>query len=870
MNNTPSSPKQSGKKKNDRKRGKNNEYSDGHRKYKGQAREFNNKRAEQDNKDDPTPSQPNEDKRKNKSDSENSPRIVFPRKQRRVKIRSNQNKQEELQRSKLVLDSGAMQPVVNDKWKIISRRPCQHEVEAFDGSTVNVDEIVSAAAKYELPHGDPIILVLHEAHLVHNSDDALVNPHAIRNANHVVSDTFLRHGGEQQIVLENGMELPLEEEAGHELCLPIIKPTDEDMKLLQMDLVLFAPNPVDSPSYLQINRLSIGGISDQAVSYWMKRLCLNKDTTKRTLASSTVFGLVQQDGRLRQHFKPRFPALSVRRLRTTVWTDTAFPAGGLRSIRGFTAFQIFYGKDSYISVYPMKSRQQYYEALQHFVTNEGAPQKLISDNASEMMTSGKVSSYLHKMHIQQASTEPYMPHQNRAERAIQHVKSLGLRVMRHAPADLWCYALQYCAAISNIQSRKGLNWRSPYEVRWGHTPDISHLQLGFYERIWYYAPERKFPNSRELPGRILGPAYNTGDALSFYILTETRSILVRSVVRPWNDSDQPLLPESYFSDAGEKLHSKEEHPVREDYVTRSSTHSDPSSKEEEPEEAKEIDTNDIQTERHVSFEDIDEPELDVVPFIQEPSVSPASVSNIDVIAATEDSPAEYRKILSHRKDDKGWFWFLVQWTDDSESWIHYKTLRQDDPVGLAHYCQETNLTNAHGLKWTRNIAMLRVRLVKQRQTRMKYGIPIPRTFYEARALDKQNGENLWQNATKKEVDCLIQYQAFRPLKRGELPPAHYQKAPLLVVFDLKSDLRRKTRIVVGGHRVDASSFEAYAPVASLKSFRIVSTIAHQKGFEVLPSDVETAYLETAYLKAHTPEMIAVKLGPEFGVDLQGR
>jgi len=143
----------------------------------------------------------------------------------------------------------------------------------------------------------------------------------------------------------------------------------------------------------------------------------------------------------------------------------------------------------------------------------------------------------------------------------------------------------------------------------------------------------------------------------------------------------------------------------------------------------------------------------------------------------------------------------------------------------------------------------------------KYGIEVPSTFYQARSLDKANTNNLWQNAIDKEVT----YQAFRTLARGEPPPSHYQKAPLLVVFDIKSNLRRKTRIVVGGHKVDSANFDSYAPVASLKSFRIISTLAHKKHFDVLPSDVETAYLN-----ATTPELIAVKLGPEFGIDLQGR
>ncbi|MEL7343132.1 MAG: hypothetical protein AAGM67_21790, partial [Bacteroidota bacterium] len=187
----------------------------------------------------------------------------------------------------------------------------------------------------------------------------------------------------------------------------------------------------------------------------------------------------------------------------------------------------------------MKSRQNFFDSLQTFVTNEGAPLKLISDNASEMANSTQVHAYLRRLHIPQGFTEPYMPHQNRAERAIQHVKAIGCRLMDKAPRNLWCFAIQFAAELSNIQARKGLNWRTPFERRKGHTPDISHLQLSFFEEVFYYAPERKFPHPRELPGRILGPAFDTGDALCFYVLTSTNSIIVRSIIRARDTNEAP-------------------------------------------------------------------------------------------------------------------------------------------------------------------------------------------------------------------------------------------------------------------------------------------------------------------------------------------
>ena len=49
-------------------------------------------------------------------------------------------------------------------------------------------------------------------------------------------------------------------------------------------------------------------------------------------------------------------------------------------------------------------------------------------------------------------------------------------------------------------------------------------------------PTASFPRNKELPGRFVGVAENTGDALTFYILTDhTNQIIARSVVRPVSD-----------------------------------------------------------------------------------------------------------------------------------------------------------------------------------------------------------------------------------------------------------------------------------------------------------------------------------------------
>eukprot|EP00968_Pinguiococcus_pyrenoidosus_P017625 scaffold1773_cov164-Pinguiococcus_pyrenoidosus.AAC.1 len=92
----------------------------------------------------------------------------------------------------------------------------------------------------------------------------------------------------------------------------------------------------------------------------------------------------QQEGhqQLQRHIKPRFPFLNVRRLRCDVYTDTFFASQ--MGIHGYTCAQMFYGSDGHISVYPMKRKNQFYQALQQFISDHGAPRRLISDGAKEV------------------------------------------------------------------------------------------------------------------------------------------------------------------------------------------------------------------------------------------------------------------------------------------------------------------------------------------------------------------------------------------------------------------------------------------------------------------------------------------------------
>jgi hypothetical protein len=132
-------------------------------------------------------------------------------------------------------------------------------------------------------------------------------------------------------------------------------------------------------------------------------------------------------------------------------------------------------------------------------------------------------------------------------------------------------------------------------------------------------------------------------------------------------------------------------------------------------------------------------------------------------------------------------------------------------------------------------------------------------------MDVKNQDNKWKEAMEKEISSIQEHKTFEFLHPDALPPEGYQCAPLRMIFDVKSDLRRKARLVVGGHKVDASNQSSYSSVEKLDSTRLLNVIAKAQGLKVLAGDIGNAYLN-----AEMTEKVYCICGPEFGPELEGR
>ena len=153
---------------------------------------------------------------------------------------------------------------------------------------------------------------------------------------------------------------------------------------------------------------------------------------------------------------------------------------------------------------------------------------------------------------------------------------------------------------------------------------------------------------------------------------------------------------------------------------------------------------------------------------------------------------------------------------------------------------------------------------KRTGPKFKHGIQVPRNLREARELDRINGNNLWEEAIKKEIDQLRQYEVFKKLPKGKSAPKGYTFVPLHITFDVKFDLRRKARMVAGGNFTDPGYEDVFSGVVSIDSVRIGFFLADLNNLEKCAADVGNAFLHGT-----TRELIYCIAGPEFGEEWEG-
>jgi hypothetical protein len=643
---------------------------------------------------------------------------------------------------------------------------------------------------------------------------------------------------------------------------------------------------------------------------------ISAERIKATLAATTQFGRTVVRFPFRMHFKTRFPAANVDRLNDAVATDTFFsntPAvnDGIPGHGGVTMAQIFCARNSQLGLaVPMRSEKDMPQTIHEWIRTYGAPNMLISDNAKVEI--GKtVQDILRYYVIKDHQSEPNFQHQNYAERRIQELKRMLNTILDRtgAPADMWLLCLLYITYLMNRLSVDSLGGKSPIEAAFNQVPDVSPLlAFWWYQPVYYQAHDVKFPSdSKEKLGRWVGVAENKGDLMTFWVMDElTRHVVARSNVRPVTVDDPNNRLASVGGEVGTMVSHKPivmatgdlcENPpdaklpqfTPEELLGISFLHKpEPDGETLRARVVRKIEERDAKAERSIvkfliTIGDNDYDEIiaynDLCDIV-EAQIEREAILDQDLPAGDQpmvENVFKFRAIIGHDgpltpRSPKwnGSMWnLLVHWEDDTQTWEPLTLIAKDDPVSVANYGKANDLLNETGWKRMKNLARREKklqRMLKQakiapgrRIPKYKFGVQIPSGYSEVEALDKINGNTMWKDACQKEIDLLQEYKCFKDAGKHTPTPNGYQRIKLIWVFDVKQDLRRRARLVAGGHMTEPIKESSYSGVVSLRSFRICIFLGELNGLKISSADISSAYLE-----AYTQEKVVFTAGEEFG------
>eukprot|EP00980_Cylindrotheca_fusiformis_P023766 scaffold10951_cov72-Cylindrotheca_fusiformis.AAC.1 len=199
-----------------------------------------------------------------------------------------------------------------------------------------------------------------------------------------------------------------------------------------------------------------------------------------------------------------------------------------------------------------------------------------------------------------------------------------------------------------------------------------------------------------------------------------------------------------------------------------------------------------------------------------------------------------------RKTTQGWK-LLVQWADDSETWIPLKDMKESHPVETAEFARARGIDKEPAFAWwvpytlrKRDIILSKIKS-RIRKTNRKYGIEIPVSVEHAMKLDRENGNTLWRDALAKEMTNVG--VAFEILPEGKEAPPGWRATAGHLIWDVKMDFTRKARWVLDGHKTPDPMHSTYAGVVSRESVRIAFTYAALNGLDVCAADIRNAYLQ---------------------------
>jgi hypothetical protein len=262
---------------------------------------------------------------------------------------------------------------------------------------------------------------------------------------------------------------------------------------------------------------------------------LDPKIIEKTFELSTQLACLPMGTMLKRAFKSANPALNVICCSEPVACDIVYADTPAEIFVGFT-FKV-------TDMYGIKTDKQFINTLEDNIREQGAPSKLISDQA-QVEISEKVKSILCTLFIGEWQSKSHQQQQNPAECHYKTVKAQANVILDRtgAPEYTWLLALQYTCFLLNHCYDSTIS-AIPLSLHTGLTINTSIiLRFSFYKKVYFQRNETKFPSgSKEALGYMVGFADHVGNALCYKILTDDMmKILYRSQLSPCNE-DNPNL-----------------------------------------------------------------------------------------------------------------------------------------------------------------------------------------------------------------------------------------------------------------------------------------------------------------------------------------
>jgi hypothetical protein len=125
----------------------------------------------------------------------------------------------------------------------------------------------------------------------------------------------------------------------------------------------------------------------------------------------------------------------------------------------------------------------------------------------------------------------------------------------------------------------------------------------------------------------------------------------------------------------------------------------------------------------------------------------------------------------------------VKWKDGTTSWLPLKELKETNGVEVTQYAMDNRLLEEPAFAWWAPHYLKKThRLIKLSKSRCirkgyKFGIRLPNSIKEALALDRENGNRLWEDVILKEGGGVR-----IEVKENSKPPPGYKEAKLMMIF----------------------------------------------------------------------------------------